>query len=40
VQLVNSTLDQRANATFFILARNSDLWDILKSIRGMEGGRE
>ncbi|GAA5972185.1 hypothetical protein JCM8115_007148 [Rhodotorula mucilaginosa] len=34
--LVNSTLDQRANATFFILARNSDLWDILKSIRGME----
>ncbi|POY70300.1 hypothetical protein BMF94_6699 [Rhodotorula taiwanensis] len=26
----------RANATFFILARNSDVWDILKSIRGME----
>ncbi|BGP57933.1 hypothetical protein JCM8202_004634 [Rhodotorula sphaerocarpa] len=26
----------RANATFFILARNGDLWDILKSMRGME----
>lgn len=28
---------RRANATFVILARNSDLWEILASIRGMEG---
>lgn len=28
---------RRANATFVILARNSDLWEILGSIRGMEG---
>ncbi|GAA5993007.1 hypothetical protein JCM10908_000795 [Rhodotorula pacifica] len=34
LSLLNST--SRANATFFILARNSDLWDIIKSIRGME----
>ncbi|GAA5856961.1 hypothetical protein JCM9279_005034 [Rhodotorula babjevae] len=30
---VNST---RANAAFVILARNSDVWEILKSIRGIE----
>lgn len=28
---------RRANAAFVILARNSDVWEILASIRGMEG---
>jgi hypothetical protein len=27
----------RANAAFVVLARNSDVWEILSSIRGMEG---
>ncbi|KAM0745818.1 glycosyl transferase [Meredithblackwellia eburnea MCA 4105] len=27
---------RRANATFVILARNSDIWDLLASIRGMQ----
>lgn len=31
---VNGT---RANAAFVVLARNSDVWEILSSIRGMEG---
>lgn len=34
LEQVNST---RANAAFVILARNSDVWEILKSIRGIEG---
>jgi hypothetical protein len=28
---------RRANAAFVVLARNSDLWELLSSIRGMEG---
>lgn len=28
---------RRANAAFVILARNTDVWEILESIRGMEG---
>lgn len=28
---------RRANAAFVILARNSELWEIIASIRGMEG---
>jgi hypothetical protein len=36
---VNTTSTRRANAAFVILARNSDLWEILFSIRGMEGAR-
>lgn len=27
----------RANAAFVVLARNSDVWAIVESIRGMEG---
>ena len=34
-ELGNST--RRANAAFVILARNSELWDIVASIRGVEG---
>jgi hypothetical protein len=29
----------RANAAFVILARNSDVWEIVESIRAMEGER-
>ncbi|KAK4057254.1 hypothetical protein OIO90_001751 [Microbotryomycetes sp. JL221] len=32
----NVTLDPKANAAFVILARNSDVWDIIDSIRGVE----
>lgn len=28
---------RRANAAFVVLARNSDIWEILASIRAMEG---
>lgn len=33
----NFNVTRKANAAFVILARNSDLWEILGSIRGMEG---
>ena len=33
----NGTTGRRANAAFVVLARNSDLWELLGSIRGMEG---
>ncbi|KAL8640711.1 MAG: hypothetical protein Q9228_002407 [Teloschistes exilis] len=32
----SDTSDERANATFVTLARNSDLWEIVKSIRQVE----
>lgn len=32
----NSTNSKRANAAFVILARNSDLWPIMESLRFME----
>ena len=34
---MNSTV--RQNATFVSLARNSDLWELMKSIRELEGER-
>lgn len=35
---INETMGgRRANAAFVILARNSDVWEIVESIRGMEG---
>lgn len=35
--LSSATNSSRANAAFVILARNSDVWSIVESIRGMEG---
>lgn len=35
--IATGSKDRRANAAFVILARNSDIWEILASIRGMEG---
>lgn len=35
-ELANATNSKRANAAFVILARNSDLWGIMESIRSME----
>jgi alpha 1,2-mannosyltransferase len=34
--LTNATHAPRANAAFVILARNTDLWSIMESIRSME----
>lgn len=35
---INETVGgRRANAAYVILARNSDVWEIVESIRGMEG---
>lgn len=33
----SEVVPRRANAAFVILARNSDVWEIVASIRGMEG---
>lgn len=35
-EMKNSTNSKRAKAAFVILARNSDLWPIMESIRAME----
>lgn len=37
VTTTSVVVPRRANAAFVILARNSDVWEIVASIRGMEG---
>jgi hypothetical protein len=38
--LANLTSARRANAAFVILVRNSELWEMLSSLRAMEGQQD